>query len=96
MSAAKSRTVTRDWLAKTLAGILPGFTLAIGCSGLFAWLAAGLPLPIRGQLAMWMVAPVWMGILSSVYFFGSGKRAWGWLLGANLLVFGILALSRLT
>lgn len=87
MSAAKP--VARNWLAKTLAGILAGFTLAIGCSGLFVWLAADLPLPVRGQLAMWMVAPIWMGVLSGVYFFRSGIHAWGWLLGASLLVFGI-------
>lgn len=95
MTAAKPDAIRRDWLAKTLAGALLGFTLAIGCSSLFNWFAADLPLSIRGQLAMWLVAPVWMGVLSGVYFFGSGLRAWAWLGGANLLVFGALAASRL-
>jgi hypothetical protein len=87
-------TIRRDWLAKTLAGVLLGFTLAVGCSGLLNWLVADLPLSGRGQLIMWMIAPVWMGALAGVYFFRSGVRAWGWLAAANLLVFGILALCR--
>lgn len=95
MSTAKSKAIAPDWLAKTLAGTLLGFTLALGCAGLFSWLASDMALTIRGQLAMWMMAPVWMGVLSGVYFFRSGKRAWAWLGGANLLVFGILAAARL-
>lgn len=94
MSAAKPNTVSADWLSKTLAGALLGFTLAIGCAGLFNWLAGGMPITVRGQLAMWLTAPVWMGVLSGVYFFRSGKRAWAWLGGANLLVFGLLLAVR--
>jgi hypothetical protein len=88
-------TVARDWWSKTVAGTLLGFTLAIGCAGLFNGLAGGMPLTVRGQLAMWLTAPVWMGVLSGVYFFRNGKRAWAWLGGANLLVFGSLAAIRL-
>jgi hypothetical protein len=90
-----TKTIAPDWLAKTLAGTLLGFTLAVGCSGVFSWLNSGLALPIRGQLAMWMIAPIWMGTLSGVYFFRSGRHAWAWLTGANLLAFSLLALSRL-
>lgn len=88
------KTIRPDWLSKTLAGALLGFTLAIGCAGLFNWLASGMPLSARGQLAMWLTAPVWMGVLSGVYFFRSGQCAWAWLGGANLLVFGFLAALR--
>jgi len=95
MSATKPKSIAPDWFSKTLAGTLLGFTLAIGCAGLFNWLAGGMPLSIRSQLTMWLTAPVWMGVLSGVYFFRSGKHAWAWLGGANLLVFGILAASRL-
>jgi hypothetical protein len=95
MNAAKPKAIAHDWLSKTLAGTLLGFTLAIGCAGLFNWLAAGMPLSVRGQLAMWLTAPLWMGVLSGVYFFRSGKRAWAWLGGANLLVFGLLWATRL-
>ncbi len=96
MNAAKSRLIAFDWLSKTLAGTLLGFTLAIGCAGLFNVLTAGMPLTIRGQLAMWMTAPVWIGVLSSVYFFRTGRHAWAWLGGANLVVFGLLAAFRLS
>ncbi|MDP2879992.1 MAG: hypothetical protein Q8N89_00230 [Azonexus sp.] len=95
MSTTKPKAIAPDWLSKTLAGTLLGFTLAIGCTGLFSWLASDMALSIRGQLAMWMTAPIWMGILSGVYFFRSGKRAWAWLAVANLLVFGLPAVSRL-
>lgn len=95
MSTTKHKAIAPDWVSKTLAGTLLGFTLAIGCAGLFSWLAAEMPLSIRGQLTMWMMAPIWVGVLSGVYFFSSGKRAWAWLACANLLIFSVPAASRL-
>lgn len=95
MSSRTSAPIRRDWVSKTLAGTLLGFLLALGGSGLFVQLSPGMPLTIKGQLAMWMVAPLWLGTLSGVYFFGSGRRAWLWLGGANLLTFGALGLLRL-
>ncbi|MFT3776744.1 MAG: hypothetical protein QM772_00465 [Ottowia sp.] len=83
-----------DWVSKTLAGLLLGFTLAIICSGLLAARLAGMPLPVSGQLAMWLVPPVWLGVLSGVYFFSSGLRAWAWLAAANALALGLLWLAR--
>lgn len=94
MDQTKPRVIQRDWVSKTLAGVLLGFTLALGCSGLFAWLNMGMPLSIRSQLAMWMVAPIWLGTAAGVYFFSSGRRAWLWLGGINLVVLGALALVR--
>ena len=52
-------------------------------------------LSIRGQLAMWMVPPIWLGVLSGVYFFANGVRAWLWLGGAGLLVCGAFLILRL-
>ncbi|MDR2112504.1 MAG: hypothetical protein LBQ62_05305 [Candidatus Accumulibacter sp.] len=88
MSNEKPAAIQRDWLAKTLAGATLGFTLAIGCSGLLDGLLSSMALGARGQLVMWSVAPVWMGVFSGVYFFRSGARAWAWLGAANLLAFG--------
>lgn len=93
MTTAKP-PIRRDWLAKTLAGALLGLTFAFACSGLLALALAGLPMGIRGQLVMWFVPPVWLGVLSGVYFFHSGLRAWAWLGAANLLAFGLLAALR--
>lgn len=82
------RPVQRDWLSKTLAGFVLGAVLAIACSGLFSRLNAAMPLAVRGQLAMWMVPPVWLGVLGGVYFFSSGVRAWLWLGAAGAFVTG--------
>lgn len=95
MAGSQAKNVSPDWVSKTVAGLVLGFTLAIGCAGLFSWLASAMPLSSRGQLAMWITAPVWMGVLSGVYFFRSGRHAWTWLAGANLLVFAIPMLFRL-
>lgn len=94
MATSKPPPIQRDWVSKTLAGALLGFTLGLGVSGLFAWLTPDMGLSIRGQLAMWMVPPIWLLTFGFVYFFASGKRAWLWLGGANALVFGALALTR--
>ncbi|MBS1186487.1 MAG: hypothetical protein H6R04_505 [Burkholderiaceae bacterium] len=96
MRPPKPHLIQRDWIAKTSAGLLLGFTLGLGCSGLFAHLCADMPLSIRSQLAMWMVAPVWLCTLSATYLFASGLRAWLWLGCANLLLFGLLGLARLS
>lgn len=95
MADSRLPVVQRDWFSKTLAGIVFGGLLALGCSGVFAQLNAGMPLSIRGQLAMWMVPPIWLGVLSGVYFFANGGRAWLWLGGAGLLVCGAFLILRL-
>ncbi len=91
---AKPRPIRPDWVSKTLAGLLLGFSLAITTSGLLMTQLHGIPLPVSGQLAMWLVPPVWLGVLSFVYFFSSGLRAWAWLLGANALALGLWWLLR--
>lgn len=76
--------IRRDWLSKTLAGLLLGAALALECSAFFVRFGPTLPLPNTAQLAMWMAVPLWMGVLSLVFFFRSGLRAWLWLGGAAL------------
>lgn len=90
------RPIRRDWLAKTLAGIVLGAVLAFFGSALFAQLNPDLPLSVRGQLAMWMVAPLWLGVLGGVYFFTSGARAWGSLTTLCILVAGAFYALRLS
>ncbi|MGF6526195.1 hypothetical protein [Variovorax sp. PvP013] len=88
MTRTRTAPVRRDWIAKTLAGALLGLGFALGASGVFTQLGAGLPLAVRGQIAMWLVTPLWLGLWGTVYFFQSGARAWSWLALANLLVHG--------
>lgn len=90
---AKPAPIARDWIAKTLAGLLLGLGLALSSSGLLAALLPEMPLPVSGQLVMWLVPPVWLMVLSLVYFFASGLRAWVWLGVANALVFGVWRLA---
>lgn len=91
MSQARIRP---DWLAKSLAGICAGFPLAMGCSGLLLIALGGLPPNICVQFAMWLVVPVWLGVLASCFAARSGLRAWLWLIAANILVFGLLAAAQ--
>lgn len=90
MADPSRRPVQRDWLSKTTAGLVLGAVLAIACSGLFSRLNAAMPLAVRGQLTMWMVPPIWLGVLSGVYFFSSGVRAWLWLGAAGAFITGVL------
>lgn len=89
----KPASIRRDWVAKTLAGALLGFALALGASAVLAALTQAIPLATRSQLAMWLVPPVWLGVLAGVYFFSSGLRAWCWLGGACALLYGGLFLA---
>lgn len=90
MSGTATQRIRPDWLSKTLAGTLLGLALAFGVSALLSQLLQPMPLPTRGQLVMWAVAPVWLGVCGGVYFFASGLRAWLWLGAANLLTYGLL------
>jgi hypothetical protein len=90
----KPAPVRPDWISKTLAGLLLGPGLAISASGLLAALLAGMPLAVSGQLAMWLVPPVWLLVQSLVYFFSSGLRAWAWLGAANVLALTVGWLVR--
>jgi hypothetical protein len=85
--------IRRDWVSKTSAGAILGFTLAIALAGLLAWLTpGGLAAPNKFQIVMWFVAPIWLTTLSLCFLFFSGMRAWLWLGGANLIAYaGVFA-----
>jgi hypothetical protein len=83
---------SRDWFGKSSAGLLLGFLLALGASGLFK-MAAGIGdtfFSTQGQFAMWLMAPVWAGVLSFCFLFPSTRSAWGWLGLASAVVWSIL------
>lgn len=94
---ARVRLQSRHWLGKGLAGVVPGFGLALALSGLFAWLGPGGIDAGSGkiQVAMWLIAPVWCGVLAGVFLFRDSRRAWLWLVAANVLAFGLLGAVRL-
>lgn len=86
----------KNWFGKTAAGVILGFTLALGLTGLFR-MSGGVGedfFSTRGQVAMWMMAPIWALILSFVFMFRTNARAWGWLFLANLVVWAMVALLK--
>ena len=84
-----------DWWSKTFAGAFLGGTLALALAGLFAWIGpGGIDAPEKVQFVMWMMAPVWMAVFSTVYLFRTGLRAILWLGGANLAAYGLLFYVR--
>lgn len=77
--------IQKDWGSKSLAGGILGLAFAFACSGIYTRLVTSLPLPVKAQLAMWMVAPIWLSLFALVYLFQSGKRAWLYLGSLNLI-----------
>lgn len=92
MTAGKPVAIQRHWLAKILAGLLPGLGLAMGSSALLVALTPDLARAAQSQLAMWLVMPVWLTALGLVFLTANGWRAWLWLLAANAGVWGSWAL----
>lgn len=85
---------SRDWFGKVSAAVILGFVLALGSAGLFRALSGvdNAYFTTKGQFSMWMMAPVWALVLSFCFLFRSGWRAWLWLAGANIAVWGAIAL----
>lgn len=83
---------SRNWFGKACAGLVLGFFLALGLSGLFAVIGPGEigNFSARHQLTMWMIAPLMVAILSGCFMFHTGLRAWCWLGLANLITWGFL------
>lgn len=80
-----------DWLSKSLSGAILGLTLALLLSGIFAWAGyGGITAPSKVQFNMWIISPIWLLIFSFSYLFQSGKSAFLWLFGCNIIAFLIL------
>lgn len=76
----------QDWLSKTLAGLVAGLAIGFAVAGLFLHLMPGNTVHVgRYFVSRWVVIPVWLSVLSLVYLFQNGKRAW--------TVLGLAALS---
>jgi len=81
--------IQRDWVSKTIAGTVLGLALALAAGGAVMRLSSATPM-IAAQFAMWIVPPVWMGVLSLCYLFRNGLRTWLWLGAATLLAYALL------
>jgi hypothetical protein len=94
-AVSSTTPIQRDWLLKTLAGVVGGYLLALGLSGLFAWWGpGGIEAASKVQFNMWLIAPIWLAVMSLVYLIRSGWLALVWLLALDLIVYGLLYLAR--
>jgi hypothetical protein len=87
---------SRDWFGKVSAATLLGFTLALALTCTFAAIFSDGDgyFTAQGQLAMWLVSPIWCLILGLCFLFRSGARAWGWLALANVVAWAAYAATR--
>jgi hypothetical protein len=92
MSNAKKEKITPDWWSKILSATFLGYVFAIGCAGVFFKINPDIPSHIRSQLAMWLVIPIWLSILSGCFFFKKGMYAWVTLISANLVIYALFFL----
>lgn len=86
----RRRDLSKGWLGKTLAGAICGLAIALIASGFFM-----LPdtkhntIYDKYQIAMWMVPPIWLAVLSCCYLFRDALRAWLWLGGISIAGFAL-------
>jgi hypothetical protein len=87
---------SRDWFGKMSAAVVLGLTLSLALTCSFAVLLSDGDsyFTAQGQIAMWLVAPIWSGVLGFCFLFRSGARAWGWLALANLVAWTLYVLLR--
>ena len=87
---------SRGWFGKASAAVPLGFTLALALTCTFAvvFSTGDSYFTAQGQMAMWLMSPIWSLILGFCFFFRSGKSAWAWLAAANMLAWGLYAAVR--
>ncbi len=74
---------------RALAGIVPGFFVSAGLTGLVCWCLPGAwEATLVGGLSAFF--PVWMGVLAGSFQFASARRAWLWLSLAASASLGLL------
>jgi len=80
-----------NWFPKASAGLVLGLTLSFALMGILGLLAHadGQPRAVGSQFLMWLVVPVWTGILGTCFLFRSGWRAGVMLGGANAVLWAI-------
>ena len=86
----------RDWFGKSSAGLILGFLIALGISGLFK-LATGMEEPlmsVKGSFSVFVIGFVWSLVLSFSFLFSGTVRAWISLGLVTLILWGGLLAGR--
>lgn len=91
------RYSTKGWLAKSSAGLILGFSLCLGLTGLLLRYGFGevSTFSAHGQFLMWLMSPGWLLVASLSFLFRSGLKAWLYLGAANLLIWAVVLASPL-
>lgn len=93
---SEGELTSRGWFGKASAATVLGFTLALALTCTFSTLfsTGDSYFTAQGQMAMWLMSPIWSLILGFCFFFRSGRSAWSWLAAANLLAWALYAAAR--
>jgi hypothetical protein len=76
----------RTLLHNGLLALVLGYPLAIAVSGVLQRLMQALDAgPVVGQLTMWVVYPLWIGVIAVIFLLPSKRACWFWLVLANAL-----------
>gem|GEM_PF-1664328 len=91
------RYSTKSWLVKSSAGLILGFLLCLGLTGLLLRYGFGevSTFSAHGQFLMWLMSPGWLLVVSLSFLFRSGLKAWLYLGAANLLVWALVLVNPL-
>jgi hypothetical protein len=94
---SRGELTSRDWFGKASAAVVLGFMLSLAATCTFAALFSrgDSYFTPQGQMAMWLMAPIWCLLLGFCFLFRSGARAWAWLASANLLAWALYAGVRI-
>ena len=92
-----SELTSRDWFGKASAAVTLGFTLTLALTCTFAALFSDgdSVYTAQGQIAQWLIAPIWCLILGFCFLFRSTARAWAWLAVANIPAWAFYVAARL-
>lgn len=85
--------MARELASKTLAGVVLGCPLSFALCGIYGYLGPGSRLD-NYFVVLFLLLPVWTGLISWAFARRTGLRAWVWLALGNVVGFGLLALVR--
>lgn len=82
------RLTSKDWFGKVSAGLILGFLLSVGITGLIVKFGIGNVhvFSIQGQFLMWILSPIWVVTFSLCFLYESTIKAWIWLGGLNAVI----------
>ncbi len=89
-STGTAQSASRHLFFKGIAGLLLGCPIALWLSWLLMYTGLGPPIaPVRDQVAMWIVFPLWATVLSLSFLANSRLQCIAWLMAACAVTGGL-------